>query len=721
MISTFVASLLILQAQDTPRDVKLPVMPMWQLGEWLGEQTGRDVIVLPQVQDKLIYINVKKRTLSELYGLIQRATGVEVLDKNGVLTLREDAGLQRVGELTAAGLQESIDRLNVKPLTEQEIRDVMPKYERIQKLRETQGIRSTDPDWKEFQAIMAMDPMKTGMAQFLKGAGGQTLANLPLYENVVFSTAPTRMQRAWPGNAKRMMSDLTDAMDVRNRVVNSFKKDDDRNAMMMYDSVRMSQFGEVAGGKDQPVAALTAKVQRMPYGITVVLTSFDKDGVGIVSLQDQVMDATMSRLQSEGSTLKEKLASLDQKYELNDAEFHEAQKLIAFFGGSNLSGSITREDIEWLATADQHEPLGGIASRLFDFAVEEAGSEIVTEVIMPFRFEPNAKSVTAGELMETLCGQSMIEASEPVIGGLIIGKPAPDWLRQFLVSRRSIAEIARRVLDQGKLTFDDLADGVAKLSSRDQMMLFVPAALHLSGQSDGQSYMQPRDWKEFLLIAYSQLTPAQRKAVFTKEGLEIDISRANAEIQKAFWTSTMCGNTRIPTQYHEVGGKLEQVAMVGDVPVNDWNRQATVFLTYPNAAPVRVRLTASDVRGLMVSQAHKQPDGRVYESTSFQMIQSYASTQAWTEVNPPAGNYVPPTVTGLAVSQQITVRMTVNFGDFSIDPTEFTMLGQPVGKLGPESELPQDVRDEIEKTKTQIREEYRKFQKGNQPPPMLSN
>ncbi len=718
MLCSLVAGLVVALGQDARKDYKMPVMPMWQFGEWLGKETDRSVTVLPQVQDRLVYINVKNRTLPELLGFVKQAIGVEVLDKNGVLTLRDATDVARTGSMSLADIQSGIDRWVVADAGEAELRTAIPTLSRINEKRMTRGLSSEDPDWKTMIELSRLEPLSPACGRFVHSLGASGIEKLPDFERVVFSTSPTRLQRAWPGSAGPEMSQITKSMELRNRLVTELipKRAENEEQLMFGDGY--SSLLSAGGGAGDPVSALMATVQKLPYQISFEFKAFNSEGAIIGRFSHQIqglVGETSAEVQKELEAIKEKYSSA---YELTEEEKKEGKRILSLFGGIQGATDFSREDLEWMAQIDENEPFGGLVSRLYDFGLAEFGGEAVMEVLIPLQELGTATKVTAGESLVGLMSHSIFTGGSPNAEKLMIGKPLPSWINQFLMSRRSMAVVASSVLEKQKLSLDDLCLGVSGLSNREQMGVYVPFALTLAAQQAGSSYIEPRGWEEFSLLAYSNLTPQQRKAVFAEGGLELDISQVTPAIRDAFWSTVRTSNKQLQVGYEldPVTNEFKEVPFPEGIPENDWNKELSVFLTYPSALPVKIKLVARSAEGLMVSYSHPMSDGQTFESKGFQSVSQFAQTQTYQEMFPQP-NYQPPTLMGVAAANQLSLDLSVKFGAFSLQTTTFTMLNSPMGKIGQEGGLPDSVKKELEEARKKARQDYSRMHGGNPPPP----
>ncbi|MBL8067114.1 MAG: hypothetical protein JNM28_01575 [Armatimonadetes bacterium] len=714
MLTTILATLLFHPVQEVRRDFMFPVMPVHQLADWLHEEVGKPVFVVPEVRDRMVYIHLKNRTFAELYDLLEQAAGVKVSDKNGALTLMVSPTVQPVGLVNGPGLQKELDSKPTKMPTRADIEEAIPELARIQKAMQSGTFSASSPDFKKWTDFANLDPAAVAAAVALRGVGVQNLLGIRDFERVVYSTQPTRMQRPWPGKPAAELQSLNAAMQIRNEVVEATENMESFGMVMDSNRLPMSQLQAVAGGLARPVAAMTLSIRRMPYMYMVTFSMYDKDGGGIAAYQTQLTGLDMEGFASMQERVAEATKDLTQEMKLSGDERDEIRRINAMFGGNRAASEAVAKDIEWLAHVDEHEPFSGVVSRIFDFGADQTGNEVICEVLMPTQALTGLEKVTAGQAFAALLMQSPFGAMEPSRNSLVISKPMPSWIYQFLVSRPAIAQVARRAMANGRLTFDDLADGVGSLSQRVQAMLFVPAALSLTGQYDQSSYIQPYEWSDFLLFSYAALGPQQRKQVFSPEGLTVDVLTAPPAIRKLFADTVANSDAQMANEPRPRPDRQALEPLPGGIPDVAWNHEPSVFLTFGQAQPPSFHLRARVREGYVVERTYSS-GGQTFTFTQFQSLDDLAMQQASMEAFPPDSGYTPPVMNGVAATQQLTVELTVHFGVYEVPGGTFTMLTQPSGKSGPIDSLPEAQRKKYYELLEKYRNEYKGI-RGSPPP-----
>lgn len=445
---------------DEPRDVKLPVMPIWQFADWVEGVTGRDVIVLPEIQDRLVYVNVKQRTIREVLVMVKEAVGVEVLDRNGVLTMRKSPD----GDSSAFDRPEDYQESFKALVTEYWDQDKLAKEfgERSELLQKHRKSGLQQADYGKYQELQAGNPIAIAANRLVKRLGLNGMMSIPDNEMVVYSTHPTRLQRAWLGNAVTDMDRLTEAMELRNVVAKPFQAD--KASQMVYAS-DYSPIEESRGGKDQPVEKLIVELKKSEFGYRISARAYTLAGELISGNTNNFEpDQTVNFSNMEGRFAVE-FGDFPEKVVLTEAQRQDIDRVTALIGQSGRNFS--DDDIRWFASIGEKEPFGGAITDVMDWGLAQTGSEAVLEVWIPMVFQRVGNEFSVAQAMTLIHTQSMSREMPAKKNELLIGRPMPEFFRKLLAPRQALAGVAQRVLDQGRLTLDDLALGIMRLQVRD--------------------------------------------------------------------------------------------------------------------------------------------------------------------------------------------------------------------------------------------------------------
>ncbi len=727
MIASLVAGLVLALGQDTPRDYKFPVMPIWQFGQWLEKETGRQVTILPQVQDRLVYINVKNRTLPELLGFLKQAVGVGVLDKNGTLTLTDERTLGNEGRYQKEDLDFQMSKWKLDEVSAAQYEEGINKTLEFQNRQQRPGYRFDMKDYEENRQFQGFEPTARALRRIVLAMGSNAFMQLPEKQRIVFSTRPTSLQKQWIGNSAAEMTRMTKAMQLRNEVLERVKKpEEDSDMRYFFDSAQLAQ---KQGGNERPVAAMLLVATRDYYGIMVSLRTFDARGKLISKASDQLSGYDQS-MYSEIETKITKFFENDkQEITFDDSDKIEMRRLMGMRGYSGDRESMTPEDLEWISQIDVNEPFAGLVTRVFDFAATSLNIEVVREIVTEPSFYSIPKSMSVKDAATGLISSDIYaEGLQLQRDTLMIGKPAPTWYYENMVPRRAIASIAQHIRSKGRYTFDELADSVASLPHRNQIQQFFSTAMSLSTQGGDYAYLEQLDWSEFMLLAYASLTPQQRKQVFTEAGLKIGLNQLTKRSQDYFWETVRHAEFNIGQGYDFGNDEyVPDYAEMGMVPkgyeATDWNLEQTYFMSLPASQPIMLEFKSSARDGLYAQQTFKSDDGEEFRYGQFQDLEEFARNSVIAEMAEAQGAnyYGKPNSVSMATEQRMT--MQVRFGGFNPPEEQLAIFKDPRKDTGDISQLPEDIRKKLEELKAKFRIEYKDIQfgspggSGNPPPP----
>ncbi|QYK52827.1 MAG: hypothetical protein KF824_11250 [Fimbriimonadaceae bacterium] len=710
MFTALVASIVFLQAAETPRDIRLPVMPISQFGTWLSKETGRQVIVLPEVADRLVYINVKKRTIPELLGFLKSAIAVGTIDSNGVLTLT-DVAKPKDNAVAYKHLEKNLKAKLRSDFSEQKIEEV------IKRVKEVSAKMSNDDNgrgWQEIEKLGKYDPGQMLLAEFVNSVGMNTILQLPLNERVVWSTSPTRLQRSWPGQSSVQLQKLNERLAIKNQVIQKLQTDEDEYSY--YNQVTMPY-----GGLQLPVAGVQGIITRNEESIMISLKLFTKEGQQVNNVQDYVSGTYSEEDENAYEKYSTAYKDLEGEFPLTEADVKELERIGKLSFGYGQRTEFNKSDLEWCATVDQVEPMSGVASKIFDYACEKTGNEVVRQVFYPVYTGQNKKSIKASEAAMNLFVSYDFDNMKFPMNDLVVDQVAnSSYADQYVPSRRAIATSARRILKDGVLTLDALADGVKFLTHPEQIPQFVTGIVNLSGQSSSNMYISPYSWEAFIIQAYANLNPQQRKAVWSEAGLALDLNRAPQALQRLYADTILKCEVQIGSRadefYYEMQSFEEDPSSSRrpdwppNIPNNSWMREQTVFLTMGQSQPITIKLSAGTDQRYLIESKYSD-----WSYTRTSGIDQLASTIVFSEAAKKQGVSNYENIASVGICKESTVKLTLGFGQFPAHEAVLKFLAEPPGKMGSVSDLPEDQRKILDEKVEKMRKEYGDIQFGGPP------
>lgn len=711
MFTALVASIVFMQATETPRDIRLPVMPISQFGTWLSKETGRQVIVLPEVADRLVYINVKKRTIPELLGFVKTAASVGTIDSNGVLTLVDVAApLQNADAYKYLG--ENLQGMVRNDFSEQKIEEVIKQ---VKAIAAKMGEDDDGSGWQQMSKLGRYDPGQMLLTEFVNSVGINTILQLPLDQRVVWSTAPSRLQRNWPGQASVQLNKLNDRLAIKNQVIEKLESGQDENDFSYYNQVSMKY-----GGIESPVAGLQARITRSEDSLMIGLDLYDKDGNQVNSVQEYVSGAYPQDDPSIYEQYSKAYADLKGEFPINDADRHELELIGKLTFGYGQNKAFEKSDLEWCSTVDQVEPMGGVTSRIFDYACEQTGNEVVRQIFYPLNVDSKKESIKASDAAMSLFVAFEFGNTKFPVNSLVVEPfKYTSMMNQYMPSRRATATAARKILADGKLTLDAVADGVKLLARPEQIPQFVSGIIKLSGQGSSDMYIPPYGWETFILQVYANLNLQQRQAVWSEKGFSMDLVRAPQSVQRLYADTILKAEVRIGAR---AGDYYEMYSLEEDqnsnkppdwpqnVANNSWNREQTVFLAMAQSQPITIKLSAGTEQKYLIESKYSD-----WSYTRTSGIDQLASTIVFSEAAKKQGvdNYE--NVAGFAMCKESNIKLTLGFGQFPAHESILKFLAERPGPMGDMSKLPEEERKKLEEKVDKMRKQYGDIQFGERP------
>ena len=245
----------------------------------LSKITGETWYVKNSAQKDVLYLSVKDATAAQIRERIAEAVdGTWTFDGSAWELSRsiakekeqEAAKLARVAAGYERELKPTFEDLKSNPIFNK------ARAEQLKaKMNGTPGMPNQD-----FGTAMTQMPAARATAQLMQALGARTFADLPLGSRTVFSTRPTRMQRAMPNNALKLLQQLSD------------EDAEVGPGMRMFGSgsIRMNIITEGEPTEEAPQGPIT-------YGMVVVKKNGDNHGctitfIGTNARGQQVVSAT---------------------------------------------------------------------------------------------------------------------------------------------------------------------------------------------------------------------------------------------------------------------------------------------------------------------------------------------------------------------------------------------------------------------------------------------
>lgn len=689
MLSSIVAGLVLLQAQDPVKDYKLPVMSVGEFGKWFGEQSGELVIVSPEVEDRDIYINVKQRRLDELVRFVETAAGLKILHENGAITF-----LPGRSDSEEIGFQ--FWEKNVSRLAEENI-DTEKLTNGLKELKETLRLASqpNPPSdvYRKLQDGKGIDPAMAVLEETVRALGQEGFRSIPDNYRVVFSTKPTRLQRAWPSRADQQMRWLNDIADTKNRLVREIIPKSDE-MMEMWSAPMIQEYG----GVKNPIKDMMLVVRRTSIYYSVQLRLFDGKGVATYSIETFI--GGMSDPDARGINYNELFADLEGEYRYSDEEKEEARRVRLLSNSDDNSQLFTKSDLEFLANLDQAHPFAGLISRILDYGCEVTGNEVVKEVTGLNLWFGEADKISASGAARLLW---LGNQDKEVRNSLVVNEPDPMniFARTRALPRRVLAPLARKILSKGTLDIDTLADSILQLNDRKRVARLVQVALALSGQDASDGYYSQEQWDMFALEIYARLNRMQRQETRSERGLTLVLGQVSTPIQALFNDQLLKAEietSSMAEEYEFDESEMQDQSII----YGSWKREQTVFLTEQSSWPARMTLKLDSLDGIL---SNYQYDG--FSRREMADISGIGAALFWEDWNKQNGEGSGSSYTVSYSESSVTnLNLQLDFGEISGGMHVFSLLNSPVTSFVSFDKLPKELREKILAEKEKTKKEF---------------
>lgn len=700
MIGTLIASLLLLP-QDQPRDIRLPVQTVRNYGAWLGDQTGRKVVVLPEVADRLVYINVKNRTLAELQEFIKQAVSVEALDRNGVITLRNFNDPSRDdAESAYRNWTKNVEYFSRSDFSESKLKEAMEEAIRLSSEAYNVGPR------QRIEELSNYDPIRITLFDFLKNIGPRDLKAMGESSRVVYSTQPTKLQRPWIGDGNKAIRDLNDRMDIKRRVI----------AVLKPEKPSSDPFGLpiwISEGTSKEKAVVLMVVVQQAWGtVNVKIEAFD-ESTNLMAQSQEYMYGYFDMSTTGGSGMALTTEFPDEFYEITDEENLELERSNMLASGQGgTPREFTPADLEWLSHVDEIEPLSGIYSKLLDRACELTGNETVTNVNFPFGMMAKDNRVPMAPLIQLLFG-SIVDSASPIKKNTLVINDGHliEALAGFKAwPRAPLAKAARAIQAKGSLDIDILADAVKPLHEDIIACQVAGALMALSGQGQTKGNLSPDKWTLFLLRAYAELPPEMRRKVWSDEGITLQLSALPGNA-RALFNQSFNRAEYMPGQITSgPAGELYRSMTPEwpeDVPPTMYFMEQTVLAAHPKGQPTVLFLKGGSAPCYQTDIENS--GGYIQRSTV--SLEQLAANLYEQETGRSQRQ-----VLRIGLGQELNLTLGIQLGQFTGSTFDFGMLAAPVKEMVPLTELPDTERKKIGAALAKIRE-YRSGGGRSQSPP----
>ncbi len=500
----------------------------------LSQASGVKMEAVGQAAEEVIFISVKDVPLKELMNRIATATSCEWQTANGTLRLVPNFTLQR--QQAAAEQQRRLQstRVALKELAD----SLKPKKDANPSESGDHGSISAGVTVDSTQgATLSMtgngSPAQKAVARMALGLDAQAIAAMEPQDRLVFSSAPTRMQRNLPNTWQTSISQL---IAEQNEFAKQYQKTQDTEPKSEEDAQAMKwveQMGLMQQFKpiNQPPAKVLLVFTRNGFfgGLSFHLNLYNEKGeaiftgMGMLNVKDDesLMDFGDLSIDIPGQPKKPKpTPQADEKpIEFSKESIEIGQLLQPTMGEDTLAKQPSPELKAKLLRPDLYDPLSFSYSEGLMAIADRKNLNVVAALpdsMMGFlRASSKVPSTPSAYLAQLQDGK---RTTTELADGWLVVKPAnPYAARLTRTDRVALANVVGSADKKGLPTLDDLSAYAMKNEEPMRtpvgmiyLMLFAPSAI-----SQGMGGLTSWD----MLRLYGQLGAAQRQQLLSGTSL----------------------------------------------------------------------------------------------------------------------------------------------------------------------------------------------------------
>lgn len=504
LLALIAASLLRQPPQDVKVDFECAGAPVPQLVADLAKASGVALFAPTVFKSDVVVLRVEKTPLKDVMARLADLCAAEWQTSGGGFQLvvspeKRRAEQARERKLQIAGFDRALEKERKKmaalrPWGKDDAESVAIALSEMLKSMSQPG--DDGSRYQALQAVEARSPSGRAMTRILGSLDPRVLADLPDGDRVVFSTAPTRMQRPMPGSVISAMSGLAAEQNSWAAALAKLPKDPNQRPSMYSSSMESSQPYPDKVGK----VLLAISKRGFPTGeasASLWLYVADPKGHTIVKTFGNLSDP-----QSRVEPLKPK--PNEPKIEASPY----AKAIMGVMDGNHaMNQPLPAELRDKLLNPEKFEPLALVTG---DALVRVATSrhENLAALLPDYTIYVGAfaarENFTASMFLQSFAMMGLVGAETN--GWLEITPQAPTETRRERADRSVLGRFLRATVPAGRADLDALSTYAASIEGDLNYSIgfgLIQALLPRSGDyTDGQ-----------LLRFYGQLTPATRQAL----------------------------------------------------------------------------------------------------------------------------------------------------------------------------------------------------------------
>lgn len=611
------------EALDAKADFKYPVMALSVLAKDLSARAKVPIRVTPDIGEFGVYVNVRNRSVREVLDLVAKATTSEWIERNGVITIRRtpvqaNAEAQRFFEFRLAEARKNLDKRRASEVSEEAmVRAVKAAAEIQAKLRQN----NTQELFNELGRLDAYTPAQIIGQELIDSLGVETFLRMPPDSRVVYSSHPTRLQKAMPSSMSRVVSRYRELQEMLRRAVDAAQYSPNPGGGGHYSGLlnrgRMPGMGRGEPAPIERIHIIATSSRHLFIGQRMEVRAYDAAGN---TVERASFNSPFTMLLSEGS----ESAPQDRwggTVKIS-GEVAEINQLIHKVHQHSVSEADRRRFLTLMAekrlTRNRATPL----SASLDYWVERHGGLVMEcpSVGYPVR----TIEFPAGEFLDFVLSPYTVDLMKE--GDTTVGRAMSEQYRGAgwnLENPQSI--MAKAILAKGSLDLDDLADLAAVTPDDDTFVGIMMQVPTLTGASSPAPYLYDG---VFPLRVYGMLSKTDRKRA-REQGLEWEVSELPTAV-RAIVEAELSRGKVVPGALGSSGDvdrRGQAAANPEERPLSAYEREPTVLLTSDQARPIMFRLSFGTTPRILSQMI---TDG--YSNYQFQLPSQVGEQLAMTEL-----------------------------------------------------------------------------------------
>jgi hypothetical protein len=610
-LAAFVSALLLLQNLSQAPDLSAKVAyetvaaPAARVVKELSEKTGIRLEVSASAGNPVLVLRLSEVPLKEAMDRIATVCSAQWQFDNGTHRLVANSAVHTREAIEERQARIAAARIAMKKVIDSTLHPPAPTKPPA---KSGQAAQTEQPPPEEVAMIPGAFGFGGGaaeraIAKLLIQIGPDAFATLADDDRIVFSTAPTRMQRGFPGNVAPIFEELITEHNKQtaNRPERTEPKTDEEQELENWMKAIFGRSLEENPINERPAKALLVAGSGMfGFGTTLELRLYGSNGKVLLRGQQMIAleDNPFAAMAVNAQNPKPQTPAIsgDTAIELSNT----TEELSRIFGGlmQGSTESLSKDLEERLTRPDLYDPLSFVPSESLIFSAKHKNLNLVADLpdgmVSFFGMMVGNQKKTVETFLTELRNNRDVKV-EMTDGWLSVRPSKPEEARNKRADRLALAKLIAAARSKGSASLDDIAAYAQTSDPPMEATVSMPYLILFAANtvSNGMSGMV--DWN--MLRLYGSLSQGQRDSLLNGAGIPFGNLSPN---QQAIVRKMGFGpNARLAVQDadkpEEPGGFLGMIKRFMPGMGLDWREEPTEIM--PNGLPPNgtLSLKASDM------------------------------------------------------------------------------------------------------------------------------